>query len=310
MAITTECPQCNARLALGPELQGKCVRCKGCGATFVVGGEGDNNRFQEPPAGPGKRSWAGEPSPRRHREDDEDEDYDDRPRRRRPPDRPVGLIVGLCVGGGLVLVAGIVVAVVLIVNAARRQTPAVAAAPPPGGPAFRPVGPPNFPPVPQLPVGGGPLGWQDFTPPQRDFSVSLPGQPNELKQPLPGGGGMIAVYLVIDMKTGLAYTLNSFTLPAAEQNWPLERNLADFKAGMLAQLPGAQITREAKVQLGGHPGMEFQIEKQAAIGRITSVARVAIVRGRIYSASVAGQGITSATPDVARFFNSFRITAR
>jgi predicted Zn finger-like uncharacterized protein len=308
MATTTLCPECGVRLAIKPELLGKRVRCKKCGEVFVAeagpAANDDSAGFQDrssPPLAPPGRPAV----PARRRRADEDLPY-------REPVResPVGLIVGLS-AAGLVLLAGAVVVIVLLIRSADRRAEPIASQPAKvPGPvlAQQPVAP-----GPKLWQRAGQGGWQQFTSPRGDFTASLPGNAQEIKRPVPAvaGAGQISVYLAVDRQTGLAYTLQSSDLPPAERNQILENNLPQFKAGMLSQLPpGSRILNEARVQVGGYPGMEFRIETPAPAGKVTSVARVAIVAGRIYSLSVAGQGITSQTPDVARFFSSFRITAK
>jgi hypothetical protein len=263
------------------------------------------DRASRLPAGPATQA------PRARRRRREDDDYDDRSSEEAPQTRNAGLVIGLAVGGGLVVLAIAVTAILLIVNAASRQGEVVVKKPSKvEDRVFKPGPLPKFPVFPQ-PVGDK-GGWRQFVSPNKDFSVLLPSEPNEVKQPLPAGAGVgvISVYLAIDPRTQMAYTLNAFDLPSAERNLTLENNLENFKAGLLAQLPGGKITREARVQVDGRPGMEFHIDMPTAVGKVTSVVRVSIAGGRIYSMSVAGTGITSATPDVASFFASFRIMAK
>jgi hypothetical protein len=130
MATGTECPGCGARLAIGPALHGRQVRCQGCGQVFVAG-----------EAAPGEAL----PWPRR----------DSR-------DRPVGLIVGLCVGAGLLLVGAFVVLIAVLARADAEEAEAVAWQPPPAQPpqpVIIPFPPVAQPPAPQnnIPVGGDPI---------------------------------------------------------------------------------------------------------------------------------------------------------
>src|SRR5205085_2736832 len=106
--------------------------------------------------------------------------------------------------------------------------------------------------------------------PKGDFSVAVPAAPQEIEAKAPGAAGAptLSVFLSRDPKTQLAYTLNTYDLPPAEQNQTLDKNLASFRAGLLSQLPGGKISKEAKVEVDGQPGREFQIELTTPVGQV------------------------------------------
>src|SRR5262245_17967498 len=84
MSIPTSCPACGQEYNLADSQLGKHVQCRRCGGAFAV-------RAAAPPSPPP------EDRPRRRPRDD----YDDPPprRRRRSSGMPVGLLIGLILGG-------------------------------------------------------------------------------------------------------------------------------------------------------------------------------------------------------------------
>jgi predicted Zn finger-like uncharacterized protein len=103
MPIRTSCSACGAQFALDPSLRGRKVRCRSCGATFVVS--------EGPPPLPTRD--------RSYRRDDDDRG--DNPYRREGSQN--GLILGLCIGGGVFLLLVIGGVVLMILQPWKKDEP-------------------------------------------------------------------------------------------------------------------------------------------------------------------------------------------
>jgi transcription elongation factor Elf1 len=122
MALKTVCTHCNQPYTLTDDKQGKTVRCKGCGSTFVVRAaeileevDDDAEAIGTEPRPRAARSRREEPEDRparrRPRDDDGDDGDERRPRRRR---RGIPVWVWLASGGGLLLIVAVVLVAILL----------------------------------------------------------------------------------------------------------------------------------------------------------------------------------------------------
>jgi hypothetical protein len=175
MAVQTKCPECARALSVADELVGKKVRCKGCGASFVIR-DPKSAKSAAPAKGPAKApakspakapataTRAGKPPPRRVVDEDDDEEEDDRPKKRKKKKKKASsnttlyLILG---GVGLVVIVIATVVILLMSNRSPRRTDIAAAPKVPTVIPDAPVPPPKPPaPVPVIKVddGGAPAG--------------------------------------------------------------------------------------------------------------------------------------------------------
>ncbi len=104
MSIKTTCPECDKEYNLADTMEGKTVKCKGCGNPFTVeSGDEASTAVAAKPAN-GKASAtatrAAKPSVKKRAADDDDDDDDEESEA--PPKKKGGMGVWLLVGGGLV----------------------------------------------------------------------------------------------------------------------------------------------------------------------------------------------------------------
>ncbi|HJZ56425.1 MAG TPA: hypothetical protein VKE74_15780 [Gemmataceae bacterium] len=181
MPIEIVCPGCSSRLSVADAAAGKTARCPQCQGLMTVPALVEGSLVIAPPQPPAAdrrrksrpRYEDEDDRPRRRRYED---DEDDRPRRRRRSDGPpVGLIFGLLAGFLVLAVAGVAIYFV----AKKKSDPAAAKGP-------------SRPPLPR--------GWQDFTPPDGQYRVYVPGTP----QQVPGGNAAPLGGLRVDSYAVLA----------------------------------------------------------------------------------------------------------
>jgi DNA-directed RNA polymerase subunit RPC12/RpoP len=73
--ITVTCPECEKAMKAPADAQGKKVRCKACGHTFVIkGGKKDKPAADKPPGKAAAAKPAPKPAPKKGAADDDDED--------------------------------------------------------------------------------------------------------------------------------------------------------------------------------------------------------------------------------------------
>lgn len=148
MPISFACPECDHAIKAPDELAGRRVKCPSCKAAVSVPARAAAKRATPPPAedeesrpAPSKQAARREP-PRRPAPPPDADDPDDRPRRKPPRDdeddaddgprrKPVrddeearprrkaksgnkGLVIGLCISGGVLVVGGVVLAIILL----------------------------------------------------------------------------------------------------------------------------------------------------------------------------------------------------
>jgi WD domain, G-beta repeat len=132
MPVSVACSHCKSHLKLLENLVGKKVKCPKCSKVFRAEGKGDEAKESRMAAGPApatsgqrqpKSGWVDpEEAPRRRVRSryDCDEDEDDQPgsrfRRQRGQPSNKGLILGLCLGGGGLLIGVICITILVVSN--------------------------------------------------------------------------------------------------------------------------------------------------------------------------------------------------
>jgi hypothetical protein len=187
---------------------------------------------------------------------------------------PLGVILGL-VGGALVLVVGGAVVGILLIARAHRSIPASA--------------------------------WKEFTPPGGRCSVLMPGTPVLQRKGLLGLAVNGEVHGVELKKPDAAFFLAYFDLPRKDgKRIPMDERFlfAGAREGMISSSPDAIAEGEREVTLDGNPGREFTFTIK---GKGKMMVRMYLTRTRLYGLLAGGSNIHPDSPDVKKFFDSFRI---
>jgi predicted Zn finger-like uncharacterized protein len=159
MAISTICPHCESRFSLSDGLRGKKVRCKKCNGVFAVeeavldaqDATAAISSDPDPNRGPRVERSAAPPARPRRRDDEEDTYRDRLP----SGGSSTGLIIGLCVGGGVLMLLLIGLGLFFALRPSPEPEPPVAD----NNPLAFPFGnvPQGFPDLRQLPPQGDPV---------------------------------------------------------------------------------------------------------------------------------------------------------
>jgi hypothetical protein len=158
-----------------------------------------------------------------------------------------------------------------------------------------------------LPSGSPSVGqeqWQNFSPAGGRFSISVPAQPIQSKQVVNTAAGQLETQIYqVDRKI-IAYTMMYVDYPASvvEQLEPqtMFNNARDY---MLKSQNG-QLLGERNVALGDYPGRELKVKFPNGI---LAIARMYLVKGRLYQTIVTAKPGLDTTANVNRFLDSMKL---
>jgi hypothetical protein len=158
-----------------------------------------------------------------------------------------------------------------------------------------------------LVVGGGGQGaWKPFASKEGGFSVMMPGTPKPMRQSLNTQAGPIAMNMfVLDMGTTAYVVMFSDYPEAGVKKAGAAKVLKGARDGAVNNARGAKLLSEKQISLNGHPGVELKME-QGAQGIL--LARLYMVRNRLYQAICVVPKSRAGSGDMERFVGSFKLT--
>jgi predicted Zn finger-like uncharacterized protein len=288
MAILVICPDCEAKFKASDELAGKKIRCRNCKEVIVVPSEDEDD---DRPVRSKSRQQDEDDEPRRpnrnrSRSDDDRDEYPARSRSRRKPQKSSKALLFSLLGGGFVLlVGGCLVSLFL------------------------------------LGKSGSSGGWQDINESEAKFSVRMPtatfmgqkmphrtlpmkNQPNaSIKQ--------VIEWMSLNPKSNQSFSVVYADIGDRKIGNDLEsiRQIAP-EIGVSAFL-AADVEAERPIQIGNHPGKEFEIRQSNPFKDLNipdrCYVRVVIVGNRLYVLTLETPKASKDSPDAKTFFDSFKI---
>jgi hypothetical protein len=154
--------------------------------------------------------------------------------------------------------------------------------------------------------GIDPASWKDVTPAGEKFVIKMPGDPKAKKRdvPVPRGGNITFHSQIVEGK-GYQFVLNYADYPPDQLKFAnMDKMLDDACTSLRGAYPNGKPAGEKKVRLGSYPGREMVVEQ---IGARTLVARIFMVRNRMYQAFVIGPAVTATDADVRKFLDSLKV---
>jgi serine/threonine-protein kinase len=149
--------------------------------------------------------------------------------------------------------------------------------------------------------------WQEFTSPEGNFAVLMPGTPAYEKKGTATAAGSIDMHLFTsEPDRDAAYIVMYSDYPEIVLNVPAQKILDGGRDGAVANSRG-RLLGEQELSLDGFPGREFTIDVQ---GKGLLKARAFLVRQRMYTIIAAGTREKVEQGDTAKFLTSFRMLAR
>jgi hypothetical protein len=277
--IQFACSGCSKEFRLADDLVGKKVRCPQCQAVTVVPedeadepGTPDRIRPESVAASPTRDAEPAESAWKRPSQ--KSETNPDRPRRKlrkRPPSSTKALVIGLSV-----------VAVIFVMAVV-------------GGAAYYFVSK-----IVSTPTST--QAWQEFSTPNGNYKVSMPGTPTENNDVLQGANGKKFVLLRVREKQ--SFTVCHIELPGVTATPGNLNMLQVAERDHLLQLTKGKLQHEKGFELQGVPGKEFQI---VAPDGSTIIERLFLISdkngSRCYMLAAGGSG---SDPAIKTFLDSFR----
>lgn len=290
MSINISCVQCHKQYSVSEQFEGRAVRCKNCGATFVVHspaaepaasdlgidlndvlGETSTSTQASQPAGSG--GYGNSPA-----------------QARSPASGNRKLWIGLGIGGGVL--ALLLIGVVFVVSAVKKQVRRAEVRKMMQDPQWRER------------VLGEKQGWQMYTDssPVYGFSVELPNPPIKQHQGFAAGGTQWIVMAHRDKETFSVVTVRPAMGIDSGQSEQLRNSANQVAAGMKAR-----VTSQRPVTLGEFAGTEFDYESLAGQKSFSGRIRLFATSNMLFQVGWMASPRAAVTDDVARFLDSFSL---
>jgi hypothetical protein len=152
-----------------------------------------------------------------------------------------------------------------------------------------------------------PSDWVSFNSPEGRFSIGAPTKPQENVKDIDSDVGKLQLHSFAS-SSAIAYFMVSYgdypNEPAADRR---ELVLDGVRDGVIKGLEGELIS-ETKISINGYPGRQLLARKTIEGSETTFNWRIYLVGPRVYQVAVATKKSDSATPEITKFLNSFRLT--
>jgi|UniRef100_A0A7C5EN10 hypothetical protein len=148
-------------------------------------------------------------------------------------------------------------------------------------------------------------GWQEFSPPEGDFTARLPGAPTKVTHRLdsPIGPLDIHVFTLERPQTTFIVSYSDYP-PQVLQHRTAEEVLAGAREGAVAKVQG-RLVNENPISHNQLSGREVTID--IPDGRHQVRLRFFLVKNRLYQVGVATPKGRTQDPEVIRFLESFTV---
>lgn len=149
--------------------------------------------------------------------------------------------------------------------------------------------------------GPGQPQWSEFSPPEGDYRVLMPGTPT--REAKTAEGVPVQVYSV--KSSGGTYTVACFRAPPGTYfEVAPETAIVRARDNAVKHVNGT-LNEDKEISLGRHPGRAFEVQAQGT----KLVLRVYFANNNLYTLEVAGKGLDASSPNVQKFFDSFQLSA-
>ncbi len=148
-----------------------------------------------------------------------------------------------------------------------------------------------------------PAGWSAVVSKEGAFKVKLPGKPMEKKQTVKTAAGkdLNVITLFAEGRNDALFAVSYTDYPDADlKKGSVEKRLDHARDGARFQR-GGKAVKDTAIDIKGHPGREFAIEKN---GQVVARMRVYLVSRRLYQVMVLGN---PAMDEVRTFLDSFAL---
>ncbi|HXL82461.1 MAG TPA: hypothetical protein VN951_16410 [Pyrinomonadaceae bacterium] len=152
-----------------------------------------------------------------------------------------------------------------------------------------------------------PSDWVSFNSPEGRFSVGMPNKPAEDVKEVDSVVGKLQLHS-FTASNAVAYFMVSYgdypNEPTADRR---EKVLDGVRDGVVSSLEGGLIS-ETKTTIDGYPGREFLAKKTVDGDELIFNWHIYLVGPRLYQVAAVAKKSDSTSPEITKFFNSFRLT--
>ena len=145
--------------------------------------------------------------------------------------------------------------------------------------------------------------WQKVSPPDTGLVIEMPGEPKASNQKIDTVAGEIEVTLYILEVDGLAYLVNSTSIPPNAPKATIEERLNGARDGAVQNTKG-KLVSEKKIKVGVNQGRDLIIEKEE--DGIFIHARIVMVGRKLVQALAVNKN-KEPNADTTRFLSSLQI---
>jgi uncharacterized protein (TIGR03067 family) len=146
--------------------------------------------------------------------------------------------------------------------------------------------------------------WKEFTPASGAFTVKMPGQVTEMKQPVPmpdGSKKIVTIHMAGELTSAFMVVYDDLP-PGHAAKTGSTAIFEEMKTRFPAVVPGGVISVERSIKLGKHEGRQWHLSAGGSTMRI----RAYLVGDRLFQLT-AGPVPPVQEADVQTFFESFRV---
>jgi hypothetical protein len=149
--------------------------------------------------------------------------------------------------------------------------------------------------------------WSNLDSVEGGFSVSMPSKPQLSTRDVDTAVGKLPLHTFNSASTVAELMISYADYPSEPSDAAeYEKVLDGMRKGLLKGLE-TNLLIETKITLQGHPGREWRAIKMAGDVEVVFNWKVYLVGRRLYQMVAATRKADAESPDVQRFFNSFRI---
>ena len=148
--------------------------------------------------------------------------------------------------------------------------------------------------------------WKEFTPLDEGFSVEMPGNPILKQEMIPEVNLLMSIYTVELTHIDVAFLAGVVQFPEPAEGQVAPDKVFDASCReFLKALPSARKISQESMTYQNHPGREIVLDMS---GQGVIVYRMYLVDDRFFILGAGGSRMKRTSPDIQRYFDSFRLT--
>lgn len=151
--------------------------------------------------------------------------------------------------------------------------------------------------------------WQTFSSKEGNFTLLLPGQPKEQRQPVSTAGGQVDAIMYITEVGSTAFGAGYSDFPGNARQADPQAVLKGARDGAAKNVNGTVI-EEKSIELAGYPGLEIAVEVPAGVavpGGALYRARIYLIGNRLYQVIYVALKKDYHPDEYQKLFDSFQL---